>query len=191
MYEVVNHIIHQVPKAGAGTDRGDHYGWAEAVDDGQVQACEEDHARYDGEDESVSVLGEGMMDPVDQEVEEEAEFTIGWQPDVLSMEEEPVEQVLGEGPEDDPNEDASHGRQDSQLRLGQVVQNDGEPDYGDDVPVGLGEELEEWSIEQDNVPHWVNHVFRFLDIENVLFLGVVESGQLVQKSLRIIYLELA
>ena len=89
------------------------------------------------------------------------------------MEEESVEQVFREGPEDNPNEDATHRGQDSKLSLGQVVQNDGQPNNGDDVPVGLGEELKEWSIEQNNVPHRVNHVLRFLDIEYVFLLGVV------------------
>ena len=102
-------------------------------------------------DKGTRTYGEIVVDTVEEKVEHEKEG--GVREESVDMEQEAVERVLEDGPEDVPGEEAREGGSGGDSSAGSVrelakegfvdhAEGDGEPDEGDDPPRGEGEHLE-------------------------------------------------
>lgn len=154
------------------------------------ESCVENQiAKSHREHQSESVLGEGVMDAVDEEVDDEY-FRVIREPVVFGMEEESMEQIFGKGPGEESDE---HNYRTSLLLPGVVEDKEGDPGqeaHGNHPPRGFGEGLHEFVLKEPHISDGIYKVLWFVDELNVLIPLQIGIHQLLEHWFRVVDVQL-
>lgn len=185
---IVDHVVSHVTDPEAGHEGTEVRIGAPQTDERMNHNAVENIARDRRENKAKTVAGESVMDTVDHEVASEDPLVSRHVPHpvVLAVEKEPMKNVLGECPEEeacDGGDDVDSEASGSQVEL---VVNVGTPEHRDHPPVGLGGELENRVVEQQDVAHGVRQNLGLVDVLDIFFEGPLGVPDLPEERLVVI-----